>query len=130
MALQTLAPARNFTLTTDDRVRALVSGPPAYLRRLRAIEDLELWLARRLIEGSATGAATDEMPPPIQARLARLNELIARHNRFYSIEANLPIDLRSGEFIDRSGEKWRPLPFSSREALVGRARSLLDSPQV
>jgi hypothetical protein len=125
VALQTLAPARNFTLTSEDRVRALVAGPPACLRRLRAIEDLELSLARSLTEGSEKGC-TDEFPATAGAALARLNDLIARHNRFYPIEANLPIDLRTGEFVDRSGKKWRPMPLRSREALVARAWALLD----
>jgi hypothetical protein len=126
LALETLAPARNFALTTDDRVRALVAGPPAYLRRLRAIEDLELFLARIVTEGSAK-AGSEDVAPTIEAGLARLNDLIARHNRFYPIEANLPIDLRTGEFIDRSGEKWLPLQVLSRRALIAQARNLLDT---
>ncbi len=30
-----------------------------------------------------------------------LNELIDKHNRYYPIEANLPIDVRTGRLLDR-----------------------------
>ena len=32
---------RNFTVTTDERVRGIVHGLPAFVRRRRRIEDLE-----------------------------------------------------------------------------------------
>ncbi len=53
-------------------------------------------------------------------RFATLNELIAAHNRFYPIEANLPIDVTTGRVIDRSGS-W-PHPEATWVELVARAR--------
>ena len=47
---ETAVPERNFTLTTEDRVRAAAAGPPAYMRRLRTIEDLEEGIVRVLVE--------------------------------------------------------------------------------
>ena len=101
MGSETAAPSRNFTLATDERVRALVAGPPAYLRRLRAIEDLEGAVARALGSEEHQGRA--------RALLAKLNDLVSRHNRYYPIEANLRIDPRTGELIDRDGRPWRPM---------------------
>ncbi len=48
--LETAAPAHNFTIATEERVRAIANGPPAYVRRKRAIEDLEEGLLRVLVE--------------------------------------------------------------------------------
>jgi hypothetical protein len=129
---ETAVPARNFTLTTEDRVRAAAAGPPAYMRRLRTIEDLEEGIVRVLVElceESRAGGA----PPEAQAEharaaapkhaLRRLDDLIARHNRWYPIEANLPMQPRSGELIDRTGEPWRPMRAPSLDELLARAMS-------
>ena len=98
--MDTAAPNRNFTLTVEERLRAYAQGPPAWSRRRRSIDDLEAELCRR-----AAVAPEDELV----AGLARLNDLIARHNRYYPIEANLPLDPRTGALLDR-GAAWRPLP--------------------
>jgi hypothetical protein len=129
---ETAAPARNFTLTTEDRVRAAAAGPPAYMRRLRNIEDLEEGIVRVLAELCAEARASGE-PPEAQAAharaaapkhaLRRLDDLIARHNRWYPIEANLPMQPRTGELIDRTGEPWRPLRAPTLDELLARARS-------
>ena len=110
----TASPARNFTLTVGDRLRAMAQGPPAYMRRRRRIEDLEDRLVRLL------AAAVDPSSPDVVNTLAAVNDLIDRHNRYYPIEANLPIDPRTGKLLDR-GAPWRPLPFVTLEALRSRA---------
>ena len=48
------------------------------------------------------------------------NDLIGRHNRYYPIEANLPIDVRSGKLLER-GAPWRPLPAVTMDELLARA---------
>jgi hypothetical protein len=101
--LDTAVPARNFSLSVDDRMRAFAQGPLAYMRRLRTIEDLHERLVRRLAAAGGDARAIGE----IVADLARLNDLIERHNRYYPIEANLPIDPRTGRLLDR-GVPWRP----------------------
>ncbi len=113
MGSETAAPDRNFTLATDERVRALVAGPPAWSRRLRTIEDLEAAVVRLLASGQHER----------QARwlLDRLNDLVSRHNRYYPVEANLAIDTRSGELLDRDGKRWRPMPARSLSELQARA---------
>jgi hypothetical protein len=72
MSDDTAAPARNFTMTTAERVRALAIGVPAYVRRRKEIEDLH---------GALCEAARADLA--IDGRLlARLNLLIERHNRY------------------------------------------------
>ena len=74
------APPRNFTLTTEERIRAIVAGPPAWSLRKRRIEDLEEEL----------GEEVHEPTIHFDRKLALLNDLIDKHNRYYPIEANLP----------------------------------------
>ena len=61
-------------------------------------------------------------PDRITEDLARLNDLIGRHNRYYPIEANLPIDVRTGRLLDR-GAPWRPLRRSRPPTCCARAAS-------
>jgi hypothetical protein len=97
MSDDTAAPARNFTITTAERVRALAIGVPAYVRRRKEIEDLQRTLADA-VQG-------DRLDP---RALARLNALIDRHNRYYPVEANLPLHPRTGALLE-GGAPWRPM---------------------
>lgn len=113
----TASPPRNFTLTVEERLRAYAQGPPGYVRRRRRIEDLEARLIQKLTgaEPFVEVASSAEFVE----QLALLNELIEKHNRYYPIEANLPIDVRTGRLIDR-GVPWRPLPFLTAADLLAR----------
>ena len=121
----TAAPARNFSLALDARVRAL-GGPPPYAVRRRRIEDLEAELLREMadaLDADPCGArAALQALPSVAARLAHMNRLIAAHNVYYPIEANLPMDPRRGVLVER-GEPWRPLPPLTFDALFARAAS-------
>ena len=114
----TVAPPRNFTLSIEDRLRAYAQGVPGYIRRRRRIEDLE----ERLIEKLATAEAPAELmvAADFVAEVALLNDLIAKHNRYYPIEANLAIDVKTRRLIER-GAPWRPLPAVSVADLAARA---------
>jgi len=114
--VDTAVPERNFSLSVDDRLRAFAQGPPAYMRRRRAIEDLQAGLSRKLAEFGGDSVQMAEMV----ADLARLNDLIDKHNRYYPIEANLPIEVRTGRLLER-GVPWRPLPSVTAADLVARA---------
>jgi hypothetical protein len=116
MAGDTAAPQRNFTLTLEERLRAFAQGLPAHLRRRRQIEDLEARLAARL---AVTAADQGPPAPEIATDLAKLNDLIDKHNRYYPIEAKLPLDPRTGALIER-GSRWRPLPAVTLEHLRTR----------
>jgi hypothetical protein len=106
--------------SVEDRLRAYTQGVPAYILRRRRIEDLEAKLIEtiRVAEDPAQAVASGA----VAAELARLNDLIARHNRYYPIEANLPIEVRTGRLLDR-GAPWRPLPLVTTAELLGRLSS-------
>jgi hypothetical protein len=95
---------RNFTLTSDDRVRAMVAGPPFYMRRRRKIEDLEQTILDDL-------ASLERVPPEevelilarTSKRVAALDRLVCDHNRCYPIEANLPMDPKTSVLLDWGG---------------------------
>ena len=40
-----------------------------------------------------------------------VNELIAQHNEYYPIERNLPIDIRSGDYLTINGRPFRREPL-------------------
>jgi hypothetical protein len=123
----TSAPARNFTISLEDRVRAL-GGPPAYIRRKRAIEDIEDALLGRVREKMEKGAGYEAIARDAQTDgtlrdLARVNELIEKHNRYYPIEANLPYSFKTGQMLERVGGKpWVPLLPWSLERLMRDVR--------
>jgi hypothetical protein len=52
----------------------------------------------------------------------RLRELVARHNRWYPIEANLPTHPRNGELLERTGQPWRPMEVPTLGHLIACAR--------
>jgi hypothetical protein len=116
----TAAPARNFTLSVEQRIAALMSGPPAYSVRLRRIEDLESALISLLIKERAVEGPT--IPIAVARKLEELNRLIDEHNRYYPIERNLPIDVRTGQVLDM-GEPWKPKPAVTIDALRDKARA-------
>lgn len=121
----TVAPPRNFTLSVEDRLRAYAQGAPGYIRRRKRIEDLEERLVSKLAAKLPPSTdARDPAAPPASADLAAdlelLNELIARHNLYYPIEANLPVDVRTGRLLER-GAPWRPLPRVTLAELLARA---------
>ena len=124
--VETLAPARNFTITLGDKMRA-AGGPTAYMTRRRTIEDLEDELITVVIALVASddpnAIAAGLARSPIVRRLARLNSLIATHNRYYPSEANLPMDPRTGHMLER-GAPWKPLDVVTIESLVARARAV------
>lgn len=120
----------NFRLTIAERVRA-AAGVPAYMRRLRRIEDLEEALLMALDE--IHQEARDETPTIEEAErafreradrldLTLLNDLIDRHNRYYPIEANLPVDVRTKQVL-QGGKAWRPKPLVTLESLMDRMRN-------
>lgn len=122
----------NFTLPIEERLRALAAGPPAFAVRRRRIEDLEAAIVRTLAQHEAkTGARLDPAALPYRVRreIARLNELIDDHNRYYPIEARLPIDVQTGQFMDW-GEPWAPMSRVSAPALVAAARAAATSARI
>src|SRR3954451_16003787 len=90
---------------------------PRYMERLREIE-AGIRSERRRIERSyralqeEVGRDTDEFERRWRARVRswrfdRLNELIHEHNEWYPIEANLPMDPRTRDYVLLRGRSYR-----------------------
>jgi hypothetical protein len=109
-----LGPTRNFGLDLAERMRGL-GGLPAHLYRLGRIEQLlerARALARRVHDGL-------EHLETLDALIGAVNELIESHNRYFPIEANLPIDTATG--LPRHGDRpFVPRPLLSRSNLIPR----------
>jgi hypothetical protein len=100
------APARNFSLSLEDRLRAMAGGPRAYMRRRRRIEDLESEIVQDIVGLGEFDA--NSLPEWVRKKIDILNDLIDRHNRYFPIEANLPLDPRTGAMLEL-GRPWKPM---------------------
>ncbi len=132
-ALNSADPSRNFTLTVDERIRALTIGVPAWAARKRKIEDDQERLVGDLIElhDALAGKkhAADEIERVLLTAaaaidLAKLNELVGSHNRYYPIEANLPMDRRGNYLV--YGRVWKPEEPYSAVRLVALTRARIE----
>jgi hypothetical protein len=124
------SPARNFTISTEEKIRALTVGPPAWSVRKKRIEDaLDAFVDQLLDlrdELLAAGMSEAEAHPRLLARarafnVAPIQQLIDKHNRYYPMEANLPMDPR-GRYMAQ-GELWEPEPDLDAARLI----ALLDA---
>lgn len=132
-ALSSADPPRNFTLGVDERIRALTIGAPAYAIRKRKIEDNEdLWV-RTLVELhealTAKGRSDDDIDRALREKAAsfdyaKQNALVAQHNRWYPVEANLRIDPRSGGYLVY-GRPWTQETEYTPDRILDRARQLI-----
>jgi hypothetical protein len=131
---KSIDPPRNFTISTEERVRALAAGPPAWALRKRRIEDAIARYEALLREVRdallVAGATAERIEAKMTERakrfdLAKTNALIEAHNRYYPIEANLPIDPRTGGLL-HLGKPWKKEPFVTVEVVV--ARLLAETP--
>lgn len=121
-------PVRNFTITVEERIRAITIGAPAFALRKRRIEDLEAThvttlvdLHDKLVEKGAANIDTALEKRAAAIDLTRMNELVKSHNRWYPVEANLPMD-RNGNWLVY-GRIWEPeTPFTA-ERLLAAARA-------
>ncbi len=142
---ETLAPPRNFTISTADQVRA-AAGPPAYMRRRRHIEDLAASLRETVATAIARAGGAEAVrgrqgqrqPEPgavlsaleqiaAERCLRELNRLIAAHNRYYPIEANLPLDPVSRVQLDR-GRPYQPMPLVTLRDVFGGVLAACGAP--
>jgi hypothetical protein len=91
------------------------------------MEDLEERILRALTELWSEGDQDHVRARAPRQALARLDELIQRHNRYYPIEAELPLHPRTGALMERNGLPWQPRPFTDLEALIVIARGRADA---
>jgi hypothetical protein len=117
---------RNFRPAVDGYLVSL-GGPLPYMIRLREIEELTAAHERELAEAWRDLANDRAGDPASFARAWRrrverwnfdeVNDLIDRHNRFYPVEARLPMDVRRRDFVLVNGEHYAKRPLDSRWAL-------------
>ena len=105
---------RNFTADPATQFAAL-GGPLAWMRRLRDIEllievhEAELEAAWRELARECSDAALFAVRWSEVAaswRFDEVNELIARHNRWYPVEARLAMDPKTGDFVHVGGRPY------------------------
>ena len=98
-----------------DRYLASLGGPLPFMRRLRQIDDEIESLTVRLAQAYA-----DRIDDASWRRLAErwdfgeVNDLIARHNRWYPIEARLPMDPRTRDYVKIGGRSYRREPLDAQ----------------
>jgi hypothetical protein len=113
---------RNFKPSADSYLAAL-GGPLPYMTRLRAIHvqtgehERQLEEAWRELADEADGdeAAFASRWRETAERWSfyEVNDLIARHNRWYPVEARLRMDPRTGDYALVNGEDYRRLPLDA-----------------
>lgn len=125
--LGTISIARNFTVTTEQTVRALGIGVPSYAARKRRIEDgiddLVSFLDEHEDKLRAGGAGDRAVAEGLAAAARKvdfttLNRLVEQHNRYYPVEANLPTDPQTGAFELRRGTPFVPEPALDADRLL------------
>jgi hypothetical protein len=106
---------RNFRPDADAAVRAL-SGPPLWMRRLREIEEGIEWHEVFLEDAWRTLAKEVDDPDEFARRwreaawtwrFRRINTLIDQHNRNFPVEARLPMDPKTRDFVRINGRPYR-----------------------
>jgi hypothetical protein len=113
---------RNFRPSPEGYLASL-GGPLPYMLRLREIEKRTAAHERALATARqqlAVGCAGD--PAAFARRWRRLverwsfyevNDLIARHNRWYPAESRLPMDPKRGDFALVNGKDYRRAPLDA-----------------
>ena len=105
-------------ISLQDRVKALaVGGAPAWSRRLKRIHDLTLAAASELRADWHLMARQARGDRPRFAAIWRrhaerydfreINELVERHNRYFPAEANLPMDVKTLDYVAFAGGDYR-----------------------
>ena len=94
---------------------ASLGGPLPYMQRLKTIDDS---IAAHLVRLEAAHARLAGDPAGWRRLAARwdfgeVNELIDKHNRWYPIEARLPMDVRSRDFVKVGGSDYRRTPLDA-----------------
>ncbi len=115
---------RNFRPSPEGYLTSL-GGPLPYMTRLREIEAMTAAHEQALEEERGRLAA--EVPRERFAQewreaVARwsfdeVNDLIARHNRWFPVESRLPMDPKRRDYVLVNGRDYRLRPLDSRWAL-------------
>ncbi len=117
---------RNFRPAAEGYLASL-GGPRPYMLRLREIETMTAAHEHALAlerERMAAEVPHERFPAAWRATAERwsfdeVNELIARHNRWYPTESRLPMDPRRGDFALVNGRDYRLRPLDA-DWVLGR----------
>ena len=100
---------------------ASVGGPLPYMLRLRSIEEqtaeheaalADAWHALAdECDGDAARFSRRWRSAARRVVFGEINDLIDRHNRWYPIESNLPMDPRTGDYALVNGRDFRRAPL-------------------
>lgn len=105
---------RNFTADTGSYLASL-GGPLPYMVRLREIaarvERHERQLAERFAELGHDASAWRAQAERYD--FGDVNALIEQHNRWYPVEARLPMDPRTGDYALVNGERYSKRPLDA-----------------
>jgi hypothetical protein len=107
---------RNFTPDAGSYLASL-GGPLPYMARLRELEALVIRHEAALAERYATTDAAAWLKVAASWDFTEVNDLIERHNRWYPMEARLPMDPRTGDFVLVNGESYRRRPLDAHWVL-------------
>ena len=107
---------RNFTPHAGSYLVSL-GGPLPYMVRLREIEALVARHQQELAELYATSDRATWRAVAESWSFDEVNDLIDRHNRWYPMEARLPMDPHTGDFVLVNGEPYRKRPLDARWVL-------------
>jgi len=118
---------RNFRPAADAYLAA-ARGPLHYMLRLHEIElrieehESALAAAWHALADECSGNASrfSRRWRSAARRVAfdELNDLIERHNRWYPVESDLPMDPRTGEYVLVNGRDYRLEPLSTEWVLA------------
>ena len=99
---------RNFRPDAGSYLASL-GGPLPYMARLREIDRLTAVHEEALASAYAETSGPEERQAIAAGwDFGEVNDLIERHNRWYPIEARLPMDPRSRDFVKIGGKPyWR-----------------------
>jgi len=115
---------RNFRPDADRYLTSL-GGPLPYMLRLREIESMideherTLAAARERLAAELPARELADAWPEELSRWSfdEVNELIERHNRWYPVEARLPMDPRRRDYALVNGRDYRLQPLDAAWAL-------------
>jgi hypothetical protein len=107
--------------TSLERYLRAAGGPLLYMRRLRQIEEATRRHEEALAERRAALAATTStggLDAAWRAEaeawdFAEINRLIEQHNRWYPVEAQLPMDPRTGDYALVDGRHYTRRPLDA-----------------
>jgi hypothetical protein len=88
-------------------------GPLPYMQRLRQIDDAIAEHEARLAEAYAASGGDRAAWRRVAERwsFSEVNDLVARHNRWYPIEARLAMDPRTRDYVKIGGRSYRREPL-------------------